>query len=50
MTDTEILFYVFIVVTAIGSYWWGHKTGTNNTLSFLHNEGIIEFEEEGEEQ
>ena len=49
MSDTEITFYGFIIITAVGSYWWGHKTGIHNTLSFLHSKGIIEYEEEEEE-
>jgi len=46
MSDLEILFYTFIVVTSVGSYYYGHKHGISNTVSFLENEGVLEFEKE----
>jgi hypothetical protein len=46
MTDLEILGYIFIIITAIGSYWFGHKKGVSNTVEFLEQEGILEFEKE----
>jgi len=46
MSDLEILTYGFITVTAIGSYWFGHKKGVSNTVEFLEQEGILEFEKE----
>jgi hypothetical protein len=38
--------YTFIAVTAVGSYWFGHKKGVSNTVEFLEQEGILEFEAE----
>jgi hypothetical protein len=38
--------YTFITVAAVGSYWFGHKKGVSNTVEFLEQEGILEFEKE----
>jgi len=46
MSDLDIMIYTFITVTAIGSYWFGHKKGVSNTVEFLEQEGILEFESE----
>ena len=46
MSDLDIMMYTFITVTAIGSYWFGHKKGVSNTVEFLEQEGILEFEKE----
>jgi hypothetical protein len=46
MSDLDIMMYTFITVTAIGSYWFGHKKGVSNTVEFLEQEGILEFEAE----
>jgi len=46
MSDLDIMIYTFITVTAIGSYWFGHKKGVSNTVEFLEQEGILEFEAE----
>jgi hypothetical protein len=46
MSDAEIMMYVFITVAAVGSYWFGHKKGVSNTVEFLEEEGILEFEKE----
>jgi hypothetical protein len=46
MSDLDIIMYTFITVTAVGSYWFGHKKGVSNTVEFLEQEGILEFEEE----
>jgi hypothetical protein len=46
MSDLELMTYTFVAVTAIGSYWFGHKKGVCNTVEFLEQEGILEFEAE----
>ena len=46
MSDLDIIMYTFITVTAVGSYWFGHKKGVSNTVEFLEQEGILEFEKE----
>jgi len=46
MSDLDIMMYTFITVTAVGSYWFGHKKGVSNTVEFLEQEGILEFETE----
>lgn len=46
MSDLDIMMYTFITVTAIGSYWFGHKKGVSNTVEYLEHEGLIEFEKE----
>jgi len=46
VSDLDIMMYTFITVTAIGSYWFGHKKGVSNTVEFLEQEGILEFEAE----
>jgi hypothetical protein len=38
--------YTFITIAAVGSYWFGHKKGVSNTVEFLEQEGILEFEAE----
>ena len=48
ITEIEMYFFAFIIITAIGSYWYGHRTGIHNTLNFLNTKGIIDFEEEEE--
>jgi len=46
MSDQEIMMYIFIAISAVGSYYYGHKQGISNTVEFLENEGILEFEKE----
>jgi hypothetical protein len=46
MSDLDIMMYTFVAVTAVGSYWFGHKKGVSNTVEFLEQEGILEFEVE----
>ena len=46
MSDLEIIFYTFIVVASVGSYYYGHKHGISNTVTYLENEGLIEYEED----
>jgi hypothetical protein len=46
MSDLELMTYTFVAITAIGSYWVGHKKGVSNTVEFLEKEGILEFEKE----
>jgi hypothetical protein len=46
MSDLEIMMYTFITIAAVGSYWFGHKKGVSNTVEFLEQEGILEFEAE----
>jgi hypothetical protein len=46
MGDLEIMMYTFITISAVGSYWFGHKKGVSNTVEFLEQEGILEFEKE----
>jgi hypothetical protein len=46
MSDLDIMMYTFITVAAVGSYWFGHKKGVSNTVEFLEQEGILEFEKE----
>ena len=46
MSDLDIVMYTFITVAAVGSYWFGHKKGVSNTVEFLEQEGILEFEKE----
>jgi len=46
MSDLEIVFYTFIVVASVGSYYYGHKHGISNTVSFLEDEGVLEFEKD----
>ena len=46
VTEIEMYFFAFIIVTAIGSYWYGHRTGIYNTLDYLNKEGLVDFKEE----
>lgn len=46
MSDAEIGMYLFVTIAAVGSYWVGHKKGVSNTVEFLEQEGILEYEEE----
>jgi hypothetical protein len=46
MSDLEIMMYTFITIAAVGSYWFGHKKGVSNTVEFLEQEGVLEFEAE----
>jgi hypothetical protein len=46
MSDAELMTYTFIAITAVGSYYYGHKKGVSNTVEFLEQEGILEFEKE----
>lgn len=46
MSDLEVMMYTFITVAAVGSYYYGHKKGISNTVEFLEQEGLIEFEKE----
>ena len=46
MSDLEIMMYTFITISAVGSYWVGHKKGVTNTVDFLEQEGILEYEKE----
>jgi hypothetical protein len=46
MSDLEVMMYTFITIAAAGSYYYGHKKGVSNTVEFLEQEGILEFEEE----
>jgi hypothetical protein len=48
MSDLELLTLGFITIAAIGSYYYGHKKGVSNTVEFLEQEGILEFEKEKE--
>lgn len=46
LNELQFAMYLFIILAAVGSYWAGHKKGVSNTVEFLEEEGIIEFEEE----
>lgn len=45
-SELQIAMYLFLIIAAVGSYWAGHKKGVSNTVEYLEQEGIIEFEEE----
>jgi hypothetical protein len=44
MSDFEATMYTFIGLVAVGSYWAGHKKGVSNTVEYLEEQGVIEFE------
>jgi hypothetical protein len=46
MSDLELMTYTFVAITAVGSYFLGHRKGVSNTVEFLEEKGIIEFAEE----
>jgi hypothetical protein len=46
MSDLELFTLTFVAITAVGSYWFGHKNGVSNTVEYLEQEGLIEFEKE----
>jgi len=45
MSDYEILNLLFIIFATGISYFLGHKKGISNTVDFLEDQGILEFEE-----
>lgn len=45
MSDVQIITIIGIAIISGISYYYGHKKGISNTVDFLENEGILEFEE-----
>ncbi len=44
MSDLEVMMYLFITIAAVGSYYYENKKGVSNTVDFLEQEGILEYE------
>ena len=45
MSDYDILMVIMVGLSAGISYFVGHKKGISNTVDFLEDQGILEFEE-----
>jgi len=45
MSDIQIITIIGIALVSGISYFLGHKKGISNTVDFLENQGILEFEE-----
>jgi len=46
VSDLEILTLVYLLIATVASFWLGHRKGVSNTVSFLEDEGILEFKKE----
>ncbi len=45
MIDIQIITIIGIAIVSGISYYYGHRKGVSNTVDFLEEEGILEFEE-----
>jgi hypothetical protein len=45
MSDYEIAIVIFVAISSSVSYFLGHKKGITNTVEYLEEQGLLEFEE-----
>jgi hypothetical protein len=45
MSEYEIAMVIFVAISSSVSYFLGHRKGVTNTVDYLEDQGLLEFEE-----